>query len=572
MPITDRKLRVFLCHSSQDKPIVRELYQRLLAEGWIDPWLDEEKLLPGQDWDMEIEKAVEAADAVIICLSSNSVTKEGYVQRELRFVLDIADYKPEEMVFVIPVRLDDCPAPRRLRRWQYVDYFPNDLRYRSFQRLQQSLRLRFEQRYSRNIPEATKKIVEEVESKKYPFSGESSHEETLQNTINEKLINKAPVSEEPDSTVASEYKLSTICVETAGGISSPVYYKGDPIPFRKNVIFSTATDNQKIVEIHLVLGENKIAKDNISLGKYSLGEILPAPKGVPQIEIQFELTKDLVLSIVATEKSTGRVKHLGDIKVTNFSAPPVKDPLPPKSESSALRESLDGGGFSDLFRTIFESGLKTTQEKDKISYPKITDDIEISLQVTFEEAALGVTKEVEFSVYETCTNCKGSGVKMALPCEKCLSEGMSLKKTQKRIQVPAGVVSGSKIRLSGAGHVKQNSNLRGNVYVNVELIPHPFYTLENRDLFLKYPIPEGLMLKGGKLQVPTLLEQKYVELTIPPNTINGRTIRLVGHGFPNLKNPAKRGDLHVIFEGYNPNDISLEIRTKLVKINNFMKK
>jgi hypothetical protein len=60
MPTTDRKLRVFLCHSSQDKSIVRELYQRLNAEGWIDPWLDEEKLLPGQDWDMEIEKAVEA--------------------------------------------------------------------------------------------------------------------------------------------------------------------------------------------------------------------------------------------------------------------------------------------------------------------------------------------------------------------------------------------------------------------------------------------------------------------------------------------------------------------------------
>jgi hypothetical protein len=62
MPTTDRKLRVFLCHSSNDKPIVRELYRRLSAEGWIDPWLDEEKLLPGQDWDMEIEKAVETAD------------------------------------------------------------------------------------------------------------------------------------------------------------------------------------------------------------------------------------------------------------------------------------------------------------------------------------------------------------------------------------------------------------------------------------------------------------------------------------------------------------------------------
>ena len=90
--MNNRKLRVFpstssghrLCHASQDKPIVRELYQKLFAEGWIDPWLDEEQLLPGQDWDMEIEKAVETADAVIVCLSSNSLSKEGYVQKEVR--------------------------------------------------------------------------------------------------------------------------------------------------------------------------------------------------------------------------------------------------------------------------------------------------------------------------------------------------------------------------------------------------------------------------------------------------------------------------------------------------------
>jgi hypothetical protein len=57
--MAERKLRVFLCHASQDKPIVRELYQRLLAEGWIDPWLDEEKFLLGQNGNLEIEKAME---------------------------------------------------------------------------------------------------------------------------------------------------------------------------------------------------------------------------------------------------------------------------------------------------------------------------------------------------------------------------------------------------------------------------------------------------------------------------------------------------------------------------------
>jgi len=142
MPTTDRKLRVFLCHSSQDKPIVRELYQRLNAEGWIDPWLDEEKLLPGQDWDMEIEKAVEATDAVIVCLSNNSVSKEGYVQRELRSALEIALEKPEETIFIIPLRLDNCDPPRRLRVWHYADYFPEEVREKVYGLLSESLRSR----------------------------------------------------------------------------------------------------------------------------------------------------------------------------------------------------------------------------------------------------------------------------------------------------------------------------------------------------------------------------------------------------------------------------------------------
>src|SRR5688572_30088243 len=104
--MTDRKLRVFLCHASQDKPIVRDLYKRLTAEDWIDPWLDEEKILPGQDWNLEIEKAVEDSDAVIVCLSNNSVSKEGYLQKELRKVLSIADEKPEGTIFIIPLRFD----------------------------------------------------------------------------------------------------------------------------------------------------------------------------------------------------------------------------------------------------------------------------------------------------------------------------------------------------------------------------------------------------------------------------------------------------------------------------------
>jgi DNA segregation ATPase FtsK/SpoIIIE-like protein len=143
MKSVDRPLRVFLCHSSNDKPAVRELYQKLRAEPWIQPWLDEEELYPGQDWNMEIEKAIEATDVIIVCLSKNSITKEGYVQKEIKTALDYADYKPEGTLFIIPIRLEECEPPRSLSRWQYTDYF-EDQHEHAFERLIVSLKKRTE--------------------------------------------------------------------------------------------------------------------------------------------------------------------------------------------------------------------------------------------------------------------------------------------------------------------------------------------------------------------------------------------------------------------------------------------
>ena len=137
-----RKLKVFLCHASQDKPLVRNLHQKLLAETWIDPWLDEDRLLPGQDWNLEIEKAVEASDAVLVCVSGTSVAKEGYVQRELRQVLEIALEKLDGAIFVIPIRLDDCELPRKLKDRQFLDYFPAASQASAFDKLKASLKIR----------------------------------------------------------------------------------------------------------------------------------------------------------------------------------------------------------------------------------------------------------------------------------------------------------------------------------------------------------------------------------------------------------------------------------------------
>jgi hypothetical protein len=137
-------LKVFLCHSSGDKELARELYRKLHIESWMRPWLDEEKLLPGQNWDLEIKEAVAKSDVVIVILSNNSVNKEGYVQKELHIALDIAQEKPEGTIFIIPLRIEDCMAPSRLRTLQRLDYFPFEQREKEYHRLLQSLRTRYE--------------------------------------------------------------------------------------------------------------------------------------------------------------------------------------------------------------------------------------------------------------------------------------------------------------------------------------------------------------------------------------------------------------------------------------------
>ncbi len=139
--MAEHKLRVFLCHASEDKSTVRELYGRLNSEGWLDVWLDEEKLYPGQDWNLEIHKAVRAAQAVIVCISRKSITKEGYVQREMRLAVDAALRMPESTIFIIPLRLEDCDLPSQLDSFQYADYFEQD-QERAYQKLLVSLGMR----------------------------------------------------------------------------------------------------------------------------------------------------------------------------------------------------------------------------------------------------------------------------------------------------------------------------------------------------------------------------------------------------------------------------------------------
>lgn len=120
--MSNRPLRVFLCHGSNDKDTIRRLYAQLNADG-LDAWLDEENLLPGQDWKNEIPRVIRSSDVIVVVLSKKTITKEGYVQKEIKQALDVADEKPDGALYLIPAKLEECPVPSGLVNKQWVNLY-----------------------------------------------------------------------------------------------------------------------------------------------------------------------------------------------------------------------------------------------------------------------------------------------------------------------------------------------------------------------------------------------------------------------------------------------------------------
>ena len=102
----------------------------------------------------------------------------------------------------------------------------------------------------------------------------------------------------------------TLSVETMGSVSTPIIERNTTIPTRKSQVFSTASDSQTSVEIHVLQGERPMAADNKSLGKFILDGIPPAPRGIPQIEVTFDIDANGIINVTALDKATSRSQHI----------------------------------------------------------------------------------------------------------------------------------------------------------------------------------------------------------------------------------------------------------------------
>ncbi len=124
---------IFLAHASEDRRDVERIYDWLRSVG-LQPWMDKRDLLPGQAWRQEIPRVIRSATFFLACLSSASIAKRGYVQREMRLALDAMMEMPEDEIYLLPVRLDDCDLPNLetahgeigLSDHQAIDFFTRD--------------------------------------------------------------------------------------------------------------------------------------------------------------------------------------------------------------------------------------------------------------------------------------------------------------------------------------------------------------------------------------------------------------------------------------------------------------
>ncbi|HMK07405.1 MAG TPA: molecular chaperone DnaK [Anaerolineales bacterium] len=180
----------------------------------------------------------------------------------------------------------------------------------------------------------------------------------------------------------------TLSIETLGGVATALIERNTTIPTRKSQIFSTASDSQREVEIHVVQGERPFAADNKSLGKFTLDGIPPAPRGIPQIEVTFDIDADGILKVSATDKATGRSQHITLTASSGLSESEVEQ-MRRQAESHAdedrkRRELVEARNAAD--NAVYSAERALREAGDKVPAPTRTN-VQAKIEATRQKLA-----------------------------------------------------------------------------------------------------------------------------------------------------------------------------------------
>jgi molecular chaperone DnaJ len=208
-------------------------------------------------------------------------------------------------------------------------------------------------------------------------------------------------------------------------------------------------------------------------------------------------------------------------------------------EGQSFNFGGDTGGIDNIFEELFGSGRGRTFNRR--SRAQRGQDLESNVEITLEEAYNGTSRQINLQQEQPCSACKGTGMIANLPCSVCKGAGVVGNITRLEVKVPAGVTTGSRVRISGKGQPGAGGGTAGDLYLNIAVSPHPLFERQEDDLTVSLPVPLTVAVLGGEVQVPTPKGTKLA-LKIPPETQNGRIFRLGGQGMPHL-GITGRGDL-----------------------------
>lgn len=229
------------------------------------------------------------------------------------------------------------------------------------------------------------------------------------------------------------------------------------------------------------------------------------------------------------------------------------------STTYTFTSDADGTGFSDLFGDLFGGRITDRFGSARRAHRSKGEDIEVGIEVSFDEAFIGTSRRLDVQTPEgTCPTCGGAGFVRGAPCPTCDGTGMAYKAKTIEVKIPAGVATGSRIRVAGQGGPGQGGGPKGDVWLNVTVRPDSRFERAGDDLKAEVEVPLHTAVLGGEAVVPTPTGK--VALTVPAGAQNGRVFRLRGQGMPKLKKSGERGDLLARIKVAIPTNLSARER------------
>ncbi|MDD4874508.1 MAG: J domain-containing protein [Dehalococcoidales bacterium] len=229
-----------------------------------------------------------------------------------------------------------------------------------------------------------------------------------------------------------------------------------------------------------------------------------------------------------------------------------------KGGSQSQGFNFGGEDLGSILDDLFKGGRSRRQ-----THPRRGQDIESPVEVTLEEAFGGTSRIMSLQNEGACTTCGGSGRIQNAICPVCQGSGRVLRTKRIDVKIPAGVKTGSRIKIAGKGG-EGHGGANGDLYLSITVKPHPLFERKDNDLYVGIDIPLTTAILGGEVKVPTL--KGNLALKIPPETQNGRIFRLTGQGMPQLGKTVY-GDIKAKVNVVLPSHLSEEEKGLFRKLN-----